>query len=199
MAECRKDSGSHLETDLIVAAEALRNAANPSPAAPEAKEDKGIPLVWRIFGGTVLSIAAMVAVTLYQQLHSKVESLSDALVKKDEFFEHRKCVWERMQTMQKQGDAVDTDLKQRCARLEEQVKINEQLRQEIIPELKQMRELMVAHLKDSSSKMEQQVKMGDEDRKKLVEQVRQLEDRLAKMETQAAAAEVKSATYQKRE
>jgi hypothetical protein len=200
MADSRREGlQSGLVPSDVVAVEALRNASNPPPLASEAKDDKGIPLVWRIFGGTVLSIAAMVAVTLYQQLHTKVETLSDTLVKKEEFFSHRKGVWDRFSEMQKQGDAVDTELKQRCARLEEQVKINEQLRQEIIPEVKQMRELLLAHFKDGSMKMEQQVKAGDLDRKKLLDEVHQLQERLARMESRMTPSDVKSAVYEKKE
>jgi hypothetical protein len=197
MAEVRRESCAdlHGQSGIMLAAETLRNASNLPAAGPETKEEKSIPLVWRIFGGTVLSIGAMLAVTLYSQLSAKVDGLTSATINKDEFFALRKYFWDRLQSVQSQGDATDTELKQRCARLEEQVKINEQLRQEIVPELKQIRDTMIAYLKDSSAQLEQQVKTSEAERKKLADEVHALQERLVKMATRPP--EIRSAVFQK--
>src|SRR5262249_27004054 len=52
----------------LLAAEVLRNAAAPSEAKTKPKGEESVSPFWRIFGATILSIVALGAVTLYQQL-----------------------------------------------------------------------------------------------------------------------------------
>src|SRR5207302_2481288 len=84
----------HADEAPVLTANVLRRASAPL-AAPAPKGEEHFPLFWRIFGTTVLSIAALVAVTLYQQLSNAITDLrgqchavSEAcgdLVKKDEY------------------------------------------------------------------------------------------------------------------
>src|SRR5262249_6686951 len=159
-------------------------STSQAPAVDEAaKEEKKLPMFWRVFGGTVLSIAALLAVTLYQQLHGKIERISDTdvnkdefndfkktnwdrpgekekaedaaagnelgkrclqieqtMVKKDEFFDHRKSSWDRVDKIRASGETAAADLRQRCAQLELQVKQADELRKEMLQEIKQVRE-----------------------------------------------------------
>jgi chromosome segregation ATPase len=170
----------------VVASETLRSGGSPAPA--EVPEEKRIPLVWRIFGGTVLSISALVAVTLYQQLHNKVEGLGDTLVKKEEFFDHRKGVWDRLEKLRSQAQAADAEIQQRCARLEEQAKCLEGVHKELGPEVKQLRDLLVGYLKENATRLQQQVTSGAEERKALVREVKELRERLAAVESRKAGA-----------
>src|SRR5262245_57585610 len=87
----------------LLTAEALRGAvAGRVPEAPPPREER-MSLFWRVFGGTLLSIAALVVVTLYNQftssvneLRSDVARLNEAradLIKKDEFNTRLSSMW----------------------------------------------------------------------------------------------------------
>ena len=53
---------------------ALAQAVERRPEAP-AKGEERISLFWRVFGGTLLSIAALVVITLYQQFNGSLNEL----------------------------------------------------------------------------------------------------------------------------
>src|SRR5438874_12801101 len=65
---------------LAVYAEALRRP-DPSlfvplpPAQPERSNDEKVSLFWRSFGGTLLSIVALVCITIVQQLFASTSEL----------------------------------------------------------------------------------------------------------------------------
>jgi DNA repair exonuclease SbcCD ATPase subunit len=202
MANSREEfeQPQRVQSATVLAAETLRNSCQPPPATGEqAKEEKGVPLVWRIFGGTVLSIAALVAVTLYQQLHNKVEAIGDHCLKKEEFLESRKGIWDHMEKIRAQEDCTDTDLKQRCTRLEQQARSSEDMHKETAAEMKQVRDMLFTLLKESSSQVEQRAKVWEEERKKLLTEIQQLRDRLASLEARKTAdAGVRPATYRKK-
>ncbi len=77
------------------------------------KEEEKIGLFWRVFGGTLLSIVALVAITLYNNLNSgiselraEIGKLNEAradLVKKDDFQSRLTTNYERIQTIQGQN------------------------------------------------------------------------------------------------
>jgi hypothetical protein len=202
MADERRDQPQILrdQAATILAAESLRSGGlPPCPDGKEAREDKGIPMVWRIFGGTVLSITALVAVTLYQQLHNKVENLGDISLKREEFFEHRKGVWDRIEKLRAQEDGIDGQLKERCTRLEEQAKIGEEHHKDAVSEMNQIREMLFSFLKETTNRVEQRAKMGEEERKSLVSEIQHLRERLATLESaKAKQLPVKPVKYQKK-
>jgi hypothetical protein len=117
----------------ILAAEVLRRAAASPDPAP--KGEAATPVFWRIFGTTVLSIAALVAVTLYQQLsggigdlRNECRSLSDAcgdMVKKDEFNNRSLVVANSIKEAQANNSAAADLWKERALALERQIKANE--------------------------------------------------------------------------
>jgi hypothetical protein len=197
MADSRKDQCQESGTPgaPILALETLRNSSAP-PAKEEGKEDKGIPMIWRIFGGTVLSIAALIAVTLYQQLYAKVENLCETSVKKDDFFRVRKGFWDLLEKQHTNEQAVDAELGQRCARLEQQAKVCVDLYQEITPEVKKMREMLLTYQMERSERLERQVKAAEEERKQLLGEIRELRDRLASVEKKKTPG-VKKASFRK--
>jgi uncharacterized membrane protein YccC len=57
-----------------VASETLRSAAAP-PALPPHKEEEKISVFWRVFGGTILSIVALVVITLFNNIQSSISEL----------------------------------------------------------------------------------------------------------------------------
>jgi DNA repair exonuclease SbcCD ATPase subunit len=93
-----------------VAVETLRSASTTSrndlePRSPQQAEER-VSLFWRIFGGTILSVVALGAITLYNNLSSSISELRaelgrerDArgeLVKKDEFQSRNQSQYERI-------------------------------------------------------------------------------------------------------
>ena len=139
----------HPEGAPVVEAEVLRHAA-----APAARGEEGTPLFWRIFGTTVLSIASLVAVTLYQQLsgavselrnecHALSESCGD-LVKKDEYNSHNLAVANSLKEVQANNAAALDLWRERALELERQIKADEeeykQQSRDLSRELQRLRE-----------------------------------------------------------
>ena len=112
----------------ILTAEALRGSAQ---AAPPAKGDERLPLFWRVFGGTLLSIVALVCITIVQQIFASVSELrtnlahlqeaQSGLVKKDEYSARSTNMWNGIREdtifvpntfgpMQKMADELGTPL-----------------------------------------------------------------------------------------
>jgi hypothetical protein len=171
----------------LLAAEVLRNAATAGGTKPKGEE--GISPLWRIFGATILSITALVAVTLYQQLAgglTEVRHGLEQMTKKEDFVTSRTKVWEKFFEIEKKTEQGDVALADRCARLEQQMKDLESTRNETLHELRWLREANVAALKDRSALLEQQVKTGQSEHQEFVNELQQLRARLAALEGRPA-------------
>ena len=106
------DSSDSVEQYRLVTAETLRNAAthHQPPAKPG---DEKVSLFWRIFGGTILSIVALVIITAYQSVTNSITDLRTSIshlneakaefVKKDEYSGSRTRTWDRMSEIQKEA------------------------------------------------------------------------------------------------
>lgn len=116
----RNDSSEQLFP--VLASETMRNAATPShqpPQSAKSSEEK-LSVFWRVFGGTVLSIVALVVITAYQGLSSGIRELRTdlahanearaELVKKDEYSAGRAKMWDRLQEIQKELTTVATPM-----------------------------------------------------------------------------------------
>src|SRR5262249_8248815 len=82
----------------LITAEVLRNAASSYEPKAKGRGEDGVSPFWRIFGATILSIVALAAVTLYQQLAgglSEVRHELGQMTKKEEFVASRSKVWEK--------------------------------------------------------------------------------------------------------
>ena len=145
----------------ILTAEALRGVAQGArPEAALAKDEARMSLFWRVFGGTLLSIAALVLVTLYQQFTSSlndlrhdIERLNEAqadLVKKDEFNSRTNSIWNGL------SDAKSAHTS-----------------------LAAMSEKLTSH--------EQTLKRADDERRQLQQEVKELRDRIATLEGRQSA------------
>jgi hypothetical protein len=174
----RSDSCEHLAP--LAAAETLRSSAASSARAETAKSgDEKVSLFWRVFGGTILSIAALVAITAYQSqsnsIHDLRMDLSRAnearaeLVKKDEYTAARGKIWDKIQEVQKDLSQID-QLKTRIGGFDEQSKSVQAILQS------------VAALQEKSLLRDQQAKQADEERKELAKEIQALRERLAKIE-----------------
>jgi vacuolar-type H+-ATPase subunit I/STV1 len=145
---------------LLQAAEMMRHCQEQ--AAPPAKAEERISVFWRVFGGTILSIAALLGITIYQQvtsslgeLRSNLNSLNESrgdLVKADDFNNRMTGLWSTVKELETTSAAVSA-------------------------------------LKERSTLMEQLLKQGEEDRKELMREVQQLRERLVVVESRLVAAQ----------
>ena len=117
----------------VILAETLR-LAHP-PLEPENKGEEKLSLFWRIFGGTLMSIAAMAAVTVYQQTSSSLSELragqtrlqesNGDLAKKDDLKQETAALWGAV----KEGGGAPA-MAARTAELENKVRTLEQERKD---------------------------------------------------------------------
>ena len=134
--------------NIVLTSETLRNSAD-SNGAQSSKAEERISLFWRICGGTVLSIAALVVVTLYQQINNNMTELRNDmirlnesrgdLIKKDEFNMRMTSVWNSIKEEQATGGAL-IGLRERSTLLEQQLRTAESERKDLSRELQQLRE-----------------------------------------------------------
>jgi chromosome segregation ATPase len=173
-----------------VLAEVLRQCAEAGQ--DKGAEDKGdkdegkMPLFWRVFGSTLLSIAALVVVTAYQSLSGNLADvrgeithlnadlrkelgrMSEAqaeLVKKDEAGARLQTVWGSIKELQEDRKEL-TALKERCRALVEMYKGSEAERQKLAGALQGLREQ----------------KAQEEERRALARELAGLRERLAGLE-----------------
>ncbi len=110
----------------LAALETARSATESSGMAPPKNPEEHISIFWRVFGGTILSIVALVSITLYNNMSSSVAELRAEisrerearaeLVKKDEYNARVTAQYERMR-------GIDT-LKVEMEGLKEKVSAN---------------------------------------------------------------------------
>jgi DNA repair exonuclease SbcCD ATPase subunit len=104
-------------TGTMAALETARSSAESGgKAAAPKKEEEHVSLFWRIFGGTILSIVALVSITLYNNISSSISELRAEvsrerearaeLVKKEEFNTRVTAQYERIRGI----DAVKVEL-----------------------------------------------------------------------------------------
>jgi hypothetical protein len=195
---------------LLRAVETLRSTgASPHALHKPIKAggEERISLPWRLFGGTLLSIAALVCLTAYQQLTSTLSELRNNLnhlnesrgdlVKTDDFNSRMTALWNTVKELQAAGAALSA-LKERSVLLEQQIKVGQdQLRTSIDAVRSNLKELdavnaAVSALKERSTLVEQQFKAGEDERKELARELQQLRERQAAIEVRQAGALARS-------
>src|SRR5262249_28098877 len=117
---------------------------------PEPRSEEKISLFWRVFGGTLLSIAALVCMTVYQQFSGSLQDLRGELnrihethgdmVKKEEFSARTTSIWSSL----KEITGEMPTLKTRAALMENQLQAAESERKELHKEVQQLRERLAA-------------------------------------------------------
>lgn len=107
LSRSRSDDSAD-RTQEIATFGSAQSAPLPGPAAPpaEKKDEERISLFWRVFGGTILSITALVAITLFNHFAGTINDLRAELtrerearaefVKKDEFQTRNQSQYERI-------------------------------------------------------------------------------------------------------
>lgn len=100
----------------MAALETARSATESGAKAEPKKDEEHISVFWRVFGGTILSIVALVALTLFNNVSSSITDLRNEvarerearaeLVKKDEFSTRNTAMYERIRGV----DAVKAEM-----------------------------------------------------------------------------------------
>jgi septal ring factor EnvC (AmiA/AmiB activator) len=147
----RRESGEEQEAlqrpSIVLAAESLRSAACSTRGDEEPSRSEGrISLFWRVFGGTLLSIAALVCMTVYQQFSASLSDLRAAVnhvnelqadvLKKDELNTRTNAIWATLKNL----DNDVPSLKTSSAIMESQLKAAEQERKDLCVQVQQLRE-----------------------------------------------------------
>jgi hypothetical protein len=132
----------------LLTTEALPAAAAHAAEPPPKGEDRS-PLFWRVCGGAVLSIAALVALNAYQQLShgiaevrrdvSHVNEARGELVKKEELNGRVSSLWSGIKELQANGAGL-TSVREKVAAQEQQFKSAEEERKELAREVQRLRE-----------------------------------------------------------
>lgn len=198
--------------NVVLAAGTLRTAeSRPGeghrvyPAHP----DDRVSMFWRVFGGTILSIFALVAVTLYNSLQTNVTELRAELsrsnearaelVKKEEFNARTQNIWDRVQTLQELRATVSA-IKEQVAGYGEKQGDFKALRDQLTAVEQRLKmaeddhkalaraELTIGALEQKTASRDAQLKAADDERKDMAKQLAELRERLAKVE---GATEVK--------
>jgi methyl-accepting chemotaxis protein len=185
----------------ILRAETLRHGADNRHVKSFKGEEK-ISLFWRLFGGTLLSIAALVCITIYQQFNSAMgemrtninrltESRAD-LVSLNDFNARLATLWTNLKDVQSATGTLSA-VKEHSSLLDQQVKsLQDQLNSRLQAMSASIKDLdgplaSAAALKERSALLEQQLKTADEERKELGKELQQLRERLAVLEGRQAA------------
>ena len=180
MTQKRND---HPEGEMTVTPETTPPAQANESAMPG---EGGMTWLWRISGGMLLLIAALIGVAVHQNLNRQINQLHDqlgelnqelrrdmsrlsenngAMIKKDDHSTRMRTIWDSIKAMN--GDHTDlTRVKERCAVLQEMYKGNEEERRQMSEEVRRLREAQA----------------GDSDKASLTREIRALRERLAQIE-----------------
>lgn len=135
----RDDSEDRSSSQILLASETLRNAARRHIRAdkPTKGEEGGISMFWRVFGGTIFSIVALVVITAYTQMTGTISDLRKELtqvqgdiLKKDEFNNRLTSIWNTIKELQTTGSALAA-LNERFKVADDQRKVSADERKEL--------------------------------------------------------------------
>jgi hypothetical protein len=194
LAENRPEQRPPVVLSTPAVAEALRAVAAPAgaDAPPPAKGEDRVPVLWRVFGGTVLSVLGLVALTVYQQFSGALADLRGELghlgkevradlghlseaqgeaVKQDKFAATMKYAWDAIKDLRDDRTAV-TAVKERVSVLAETFRVSEEQQKELAREVQQLRELRAA----------------EDERRALRGEVQRLRERLSLLEGKQGAS-----------
>lgn len=180
---------------MPVAMEVMRQAgeAGGKPAEGEKKkEEDSIPLFWRVFGGTVLSVTTLIGITTYNGLNaSMAEAKGDVsglatesrkevtrlcegqvqMLEKGELATQMSVAWRSLNELNEDHDALVV-LREKCQSLLARFKAGEVARRRLEQELREAREEQAAC----------------SERKLLAAELARLRERLASLEGKATRA-----------
>ena len=202
------DSQEHRNAEsAIVVAGTFRTAESGFVDSPEPTPCptpmKGCHSSGAVFGGTILSVVALVAITLYNslsntitELRAEVSRLNDAraeMVKKEEFNTRTQNLWDRMQQLQEMRVTV-SGLKEQVSAIGDKTAQIKSVQDQLTAIEQRLKtgeddhktlaraELTIGALEQKTVARDAQLKSMDDERKDLVKQLQELRERLAKVE-----------------
>jgi len=191
------------ESEAVILASGTIRVSEPVKARDPNHPDERLSLFWRVFGGTFLSICALVAISLYNNLANNITELRSELnrvneargemVKKEEFNSRTQSMWDRVQSLQDikvTVGALKEQLNSQSEKhadlkgLQEKINLLDQRIKQAEDDHKALAkvELTVSMLEQKAAIRDSQLKTGEEDRKEMVKQLQELRERLAKVE-----------------
>ncbi len=192
MAQNRSERPLLSSNSLPIQMEVLRQSAESGKPQDSGKEETKIPLFWRVFGGTVLSITALIVMTAYQSLSGNIAELgrqldhldtdmrkemgrlaelNGELVRKDECETRFRGVWTQLNEIKENRKGI-IEVKQRCDSLLDQQRDAVKQRGQLQSDLREVREHRAA----------------SQQRAELRDELARLRERLAGMEGRQGTA-----------
>jgi hypothetical protein len=173
----------------VLSVATLNGADRAYHAQPQQKaepDEHKISVFWRVFGGAIISIAALAAITLYNNLATGIAELrteigrgNDAraeLVKKDEFNSRSTSMWNRIQELQAVQLSM-TSLKEKVSGLEQQLRAADEDHKSLL-----QAQVQISALQEKVAARDVQLKTADDEVKVLCREMQALRERLAKLE-----------------
>jgi DNA repair exonuclease SbcCD ATPase subunit len=167
------DGFSSATAQLPFTATALHNAQKPAETKPD--DHGGISVFWRVFGGTIVSIVALVGITLYNSMNTQIAELRgeirklnevrDEFIKKDEFGTRVSSTWDRVQLLQTQNNEQNASMRSMRTELdgykEKFTRCNADIdaAKKDLATLEVLKEKMTALMTDSKTNREDYLKM----------------------------------------
>ena len=160
MAQNRSERPTLSSNSLPVQMEVLRQGSESGKQQDSGKDENKLPLFWRVFGGTVLSITALIIMTAYQGLSggiadlgkqidhletdmrkemSRLAELQGELVRKDECETRIRGVWTQLNEIKEDRKGI-IEAKERCENLLGQHRDSVKQRSKIQTDLQEVRE-----------------------------------------------------------
>lgn len=174
------------ERHLILAAESLRGGDQPAKTPRESPPEERISLFWRIFGGTMLSICALVMINAYQSLANSIHEVRGDLgrlresagdwIRKDDFNTRTTTLWNALRDLQIMQSSVSV-LTNKLNALEQQAVSADRDHKELAGVAASL-----TALRDKDTLIEKIVKDAETERKELSREILLLRERLAKLE-----------------
>ncbi|MSR52309.1 MAG: hypothetical protein EXS09_03340 [Gemmataceae bacterium] len=199
------------ESEALILTSSTIRITEPAQSRDSNHPDERLSLFWRVFGGTFLSICALVAISLYNNLANSITELRGELsrvneargemVKKEEFNSRTQNMWDLVQSLQEMRVAVGSlkeqmnaqnektaemkGLQEKLSLLDQRVKAAEDDHKALVKA-----EFSISMLEQKAAVREAQLKAAEDERKDTVKQLQDLRERFAKVE---GAAEAKPA------
>lgn len=177
------------ERHLILAAESLRGGDADAKPAREERPEERVSLFWRLFGGTMLSICALVMINAYQSLANNIHEVrgdlgrlrdtAGDLIRKDDFNTRTTTLWNALRDLQSMQSSVSV-LTNKMTVLEQQAAAADRDHKELAGVA-----AALSTLREKDALFEKLVKDADVERKELSRELLNLRERLAKLEGHA--------------
>jgi hypothetical protein len=176
-------------------AETLRSTDGATKKVDDEPRSERLHIFWRVFGGTLLSIAALVGLTVYnnlsgtlgdlrKEMNQQYESRGE-LVKKDELNQRSTTLWDSIKDL-RAANASLVALSERAKLLdqqqERQMKAADEDRKELHRKLEEVRKQSDDERREYGRKLDEQRKLFDEERKEMSRKLQMLAERLATVE-----------------